>query len=59
MWEVHEKTSGNDESRFIEVEEEINNIWKYQQELVSRKQDIKDKLLILRENIAIVKAGEK
>lgn len=37
MWDVHEKTSGNDESRFIEVEEEINNIWKYEQELSTRK----------------------
>jgi hypothetical protein len=32
---------------------------KYQQELSARKNEIKEKLLFLRENIAKVKAGEQ
>jgi hypothetical protein len=59
LWEVHEKTGGNDESRLEEIEEEVNKMARYQQELITRKNDIKEKLLFLRENIAKVKAGEQ
>lgn len=41
MWEIHEKSGGVESSRLNEVEEEVNNIWAYQERLLAQKSDIK------------------